>query len=353
MGWDIPNLNTAPIDTATPIDSAQNAEMNGLKIVKQRYDNATDAQKKQVRDVAVISQQLLGMSDPQMQAAFIDKNKGLIGEHATEMTQALATDPAAAKQMFGSQVKLAQLLGAMETPSALNVGGGTGALMDRLMAENPGLSADQALQKIKAGYSQNTTMDAGGNITPMAGALETKGAFKQSEAIGDTTGQGIGKSKMALGSIEDNASVVLGNVQELMTHPGKEKALGLIDSNTPTVKGTDADAFEQRLAQVNGAAFLTAFEALRGGGAITEIEGDKATVAKNRMSTAHTVKEFDDASQEFVAQVSKGIRLARQQAAGNLRNPTPPPITGGEGTSVPEGTQQSMPTVKQWNEYFQ
>ncbi len=315
-----------PIDTATPIDSAQKAEMNGLAIIKQHYDNATEEQKKQVRDVAVVSQQLLGMQDPKMQAAFIEKNRGAIGEHTDEMLQALQADPVQAKQMFGSQIKLAELLGAMKDPKTDSNTFGSEAIKG--IMETTGQDYASALYQYQTGNRKDQVMKDG-TISPMKGSLETKTSSKQAEKIGEQRGEGIGKAQVALGSVENNADYVIQNVEELMQHKGKSKALGIVDANTPTIKGSDADAFEQRLAQVGGASFLAAFDALRGAGAITEVEGSKATAAKNRMLIAHTEAEFDDAAGEFLAQVRKGLRLARQQAAGRLSDPNNPPPIGG------------------------
>lgn len=340
-----------PIDTATPIDSAQKAEMNGLAIIKQHYDNATEEQKKQVRDVAVVSQQLLGMQDPKMQAAFIERNRGAIGEHTDEMLQALQADPVQAKQMFGSQIKLAELLGAMKDPKTDSNTFGSEAVKG--IMDTTGQDYASSLYQYQTGNRKDQTLQ-NGVVAPMKGSLDTKTASKRADAIGSTVGEGVGKAKLALGSVENNADYVLQNVEDLMTHPGKDKALGLINSNTPTIKGTEADAFENRLAQVNGASFLTAFDALRGAGAITEAEGSKATIAKNRMLTAHTVKEFDAAAGEFTTQVRKGLRLAKQQAAGQLADPNAQSTDksggilhvdakGNKAIVFPDGTYQEVP----------
>lgn len=88
-------------------------------------------------------------------------------------------------------------------------------------------------------------------------------------------------------------------IQQLRDHPGREWGLGLtgkIAGNTP---GTDAYAFHKLLEQVQGKQFLQAYQSLKGGGAITEIEGTKATQALARLNAAQSKEEFDKAVNEL------------------------------------------------------
>lgn len=321
-----------PIDTATPIDSAQNSEMNALKIIKQHYDNADDVQKKQVQEAAIGATHLEALKDnPELIQKYLADHSNMFGESAQELQDTWAQDQTPDKKSFHALVnsykQVGLLTGAIKDPKIGSQTFGSEVVANLMKEKN--MTYEQALFQYQSGNRQGVSLDGSGTMVPMNGALDTKTSGKQAEKIGEQRGEGIGKAQVALGSAENNADYVLQNVEELMTHPGKKKALGLVDSNTPTVKGSDADAFEQRLSQIGGAAFLTAFDALRGAGAITEAEGSKATVAKNRMLVAHTEAEFDDAAKEFVGEVRKGIRLARQQAAGKLSDPSKPPSLSG------------------------
>ena len=57
--------------------------------------------------------------------------------------------------------------------------------------------------------------------------------------------------------------------------------------------------------QIQGGAFLTAIDTLKGTGAITEVEGTKATAAKNRMATATSEKAFNDAAKKTAEGLNK------------------------------------------------
>jgi hypothetical protein len=106
--------------------------------------------------------------------------------------------------------------------------------------------------------------------------------------------------------------VTYGNVPP---HPGFSGAVGF-GVGTRFIPGTAAASFQALFDQVQGGAFLQAFETLRGGGAITEKEGAKATAAKNRMSLAQSEDEFVKAAIEFQDVLRTGIKNAQAKAGG-------------------------------------
>lgn len=185
----------------------------------------------------------------------------------------------------------------------------------------------------KSGVGQGLTIDGSGGVAPINGATASAESMAKAKKKGTVIGEGVGKSALALGSVEDNATRLKSEVQQLLSHPGKKAAIGFIGSNTPTVKGTDAYAFETRLKQINGGAFLDAYNTLRGSGAITDIEGEKATSAKQRMTTALNEKEFNAAAKDFLDVIDTGVKRARRQAAGDLQDPSGNPPAGGGTTN--------------------
>jgi hypothetical protein len=92
------------------------------------------------------------------------------------------------------------------------------------------------------------------------------------------------------------------------------------------VPGSKAADFQAMLDQVKGQAFLTAFENLKGGGAISEIEGSKATQALARMRESQSPAAFIQAAREFETNLNKGMALAQQKASGK---PVTTGTTGG------------------------
>lgn len=130
--------------------------------------------------------------------------------------------------------------------------------------------------------------------------------------------------------LEDNISALVGGTKidakgrvvedpKAPPHPGFMSAVGQSFSKLITkepIAGTDRAGFEERFKQIKSGAFMDAYNTLRGGGAITEKEGEKGTDALNRMSLATSEKEFIQAANDFRDVVRQGVARARQQAAG-------------------------------------
>jgi hypothetical protein len=118
--------------------------------------------------------------------------------------------------------------------------------------------------------------------------------------------------------------------------PGRDPAPGFTDyvgAGVPGMRfleGSDAASYERRQLQIEGKTFLEAFESLRGGGAITEVEGAKGQQAISRMNKAQSEVEYVKAARELQEVVRKGVERARAKAgvapggggaAGGASNP--------------------------------
>jgi hypothetical protein len=72
-----------------------------------------------------------------------------------------------------------------------------------------------------------------------------------------------------------------------------------------------------RIDELQGGTFLQAFESLKGGGQISEKEGEKATDALNRLKTRGTSEAaYRQALADFKSEVKRLTALARTRAAG-------------------------------------
>jgi hypothetical protein len=119
-------------------------------------------------------------------------------------------------------------------------------------------------------------------------------------------------------------------------HPGFKSAVGMgtwgtlgIPGVAAMIPGTDAAGFMRYFKQTEGAAFLEVFEALKGGGAITEKEGEKATQARIRLSTTTDEKEFMTAAREYQDILRRGIENIKkrgEQANARLRDVNSSPV---------------------------
>lgn len=99
-------------------------------------------------------------------------------------------------------------------------------------------------------------------------------------------------------------------------HPGFEAAVGAtLLPGARFVPGTAAASFDSRFQQINNQSFLSAFESLRGGGHISNAEGEKATSAVNRMALAQEEKEFIAAARDVQDVLRKGVERAQARVA--------------------------------------
>jgi hypothetical protein len=114
--------------------------------------------------------------------------------------------------------------------------------------------------------------------------------------------------------------LAVAKIDELLASPGLKPAVGAgglgtlgIPGVARFIPGTDAADFKARLDEVLGGAFMEAFSTLKGGGQITEKEGEKATAAITRMSTSQSEKEFIKAAKEFQEVIKAGVERAEKR----------------------------------------
>lgn len=140
------------------------------------------------------------------------------------------------------------------------------------------------------------------------------------------------KSTQELPRVIQQGEQTIKLVDDLLNHPGFKMSVGKsapIGSALSLVPGTDSASFDIALNQLKGKQFLEAFESLKGGGQITQIEGEKATQAMSRMEKANTEDEFIRASREFQSIIQQGIGRAKAKAGVSQQ-----PMQGGGGFKI-------------------
>ena len=98
-------------------------------------------------------------------------------------------------------------------------------------------------------------------------------------------------------------------------HSGFEGVVGLGFPGMRFVPGSPEADFDKKFKQVIGKAFLKAFNDLKGGGQITEKEGEKATEAITRLSRFSSEVEFIRAARELENILAKGEQRALDRRA--------------------------------------
>lgn len=127
-------------------------------------------------------------------------------------------------------------------------------------------------------------------------------------------GKAQGKAQADLPRVEQNVKTFLKELDDLEKDEKLANVIGPMDARTPNIF---SQGIQSRIDRLLGQTFLAAFESLRGGGQITEVEGAKATQAINRLSNQKmTEAEYRVAIAEARREVEALLELARTRAAG-------------------------------------
>jgi hypothetical protein len=203
------------------------------------------------------------------------------------------------------------------------------------------VSTPQGLFKFNARTGETMPMQ-GTDSQPLV--KDTASPFLQGEIAGAKEGAKVRAESQANAEIQlpsyiGQANETLKQIQELRDHPGFGTAVGKSSMlQVQRIPGTDAYSFMNRLGQLKGGAFLQAFNNLKGGGQITEIEGKKATDAIARMDNATSEDEFKSALNDYESVIKAGVDRASQKAKGpdQVRYPSD---AGKPGVRVPDGKE--------------
>lgn len=157
---------------------------------------------------------------------------------------------------------------------------------------------------------------------PIGQVAKDLAGAEQQKVLGKATGE----AQADLGGTMSKAQESLALINKLRTHPGRQLATGKT-SFMGAMPGTEAYDFSRLNDQVAGRAFLEAFESLKGGGQITEVEGRKATEAIARLDRAQTEEGYMQALKDLEEVITAGMNRARQRAG----QPAQSQQIGGDG----------------------
>jgi hypothetical protein len=143
------------------------------------------------------------------------------------------------------------------------------------------------------------------------------------------------KAAANLPQIEQNTKEAISVIDNMINNKaGREYRTGF-SSIVPAIPGTSGADFQANADRLKGTVFLKAFEALKGGGQITEIEGKKAEAAMARLQEAQTEESYLAALNELKASLGTALEAARGKAGVQKSNGdnvipsvSPPPATG-------------------------
>ena len=172
-----------------------------------------------------------------------------------------------------------------------------------------GVKISSGVDKIDLGTSWGIVDKRTGNLIGQQ-PKDIKGKESAEEV-----GKAQGLAQVALPNALAQADLSLGVIDKALKHPGLDRSTGIYGKIT-SFPGSDAYNFDRVVEQVKGKAFLQAFESLKGAGAITDVEGKKATDAIARLDQAQSKEAFVESLNELKGIIEAGKERARARAGG-------------------------------------
>jgi hypothetical protein len=203
-------------------------------------------------------------------------------------------------------------------------------LPQALGLEPPKTAEELAVRKMFQADRQNNVAGTGGTVgvngaaaasaipTTVQGIMEWKQnqdaerarKIKAAEQRGELEGKTAANLPKSLGFID----TALQTIEQARNHPGRKwYSTGLL-GDLPTPGGTEGRGFSNLIGQIKGQVFLDAYETLKGGGQITQIEGEKAERAKSRIDRATKYAELESAFNDLRDALIEGRRKLAQTA---------------------------------------
>lgn len=136
-------------------------------------------------------------------------------------------------------------------------------------------------------------------------------------------------AQLDMPELEDDEQYMTSLFANALKHPGLDASYGK-SSLVPALAGSDRSNFEAIREQVQGKAFLQAFDTLKGGGQITEMEGRQATAAITRIVNSGMSDEAArEAWKELRDIIGRGFERKRMMATTRFdqSGPVPNPAT--------------------------
>lgn len=165
---------------------------------------------------------------------------------------------------------------------------------------------------------------------------EQQGAVSQSKASGSTKGEAFATAEIDFPKIANQSDQMIRTIDSAISHPGFKSVVGMpsLGKGLQFVGGTDEASFRKLHKQITGQVFMKQYETLKGGGQITEIEGEKGTEALSRLDTALSEEDYVKAAEDLKHEIRKITTIAELRAQGNkVYNPT----TDSEFEKIPSG----------------
>lgn len=156
------------------------------------------------------------------------------------------------------------------------------------------------------------------------GGLVARGQSPAAAAAERLKSEAQATAQVGLGQNMASATEALGLIQQMKGHRGLDARTGMTAA-LPAIPGTPGADFDAMSDQLRGKVFLEAFATLKGGGAITEREGQAAQDAIARLSQRQTKDGYLRALADLERVIKSGVERSQQKAGVRPAASVPPP----------------------------
>lgn len=138
-------------------------------------------------------------------------------------------------------------------------------------------------------------------LTASGDSVKLQGELAAAKAEQKKRAEAVAQAKVSLARYDQEMPTITKGIDRLLNHPGLSGATGFKDASSlygaldSPISGTDEADFVALLDTMQAKEFLQGFEILRGGGSITEKEGEKATQAMINLSRAQSDEQMKQA----------------------------------------------------------
>jgi len=161
-------------------------------------------------------------------------------------------------------------------------------------------------------------------VLPEGVSVLGPGGIAQQKAEGAARGKYTGEQLATASSDIAKSEEFRKILDKAKNHPGREAATGFSSILNPmALPGSERKDFLVVADQLRGKNFMEAYQGLKGGGQITEVEGKKAEEAQSRLNEAQSESEYLKAIDEMDMLIAERIDRIRAEARSNAPDDFP------------------------------
>jgi len=142
-------------------------------------------------------------------------------------------------------------------------------------------------------------------------------------------GEDAAKAAQAYEKALPQFNEVIKTIQLARNHPGQYFGVGLTSEIAKRFHGTSTADFDAVMKQIGGENFLSAYNTLRGGGSIANVEGNKAQEARGRVATSQSREGFHGGLNDLETSVRTDLETIQRKMQVPVtawqRGPNDPP----------------------------